>query len=368
MAQKTQRMNSCKQLLNLLLLSPLMVAAQVGIGTTSPDASAKLQIDATNQGLLPPRVSLTATSATSPVTAPAVGLLVYNIATAGTGSTAVSPGYYYYSGSAWIRLTVPTDNAANVTGTVAVANGGTGTSNGSITGTGALTFTAGGTNQDVTLTPSGTGKTILNGNVGVGTATPKAKLDVRTTPTSISDPGVGYVGIGTTAATAASAGAGALAYTNSTGGRLVYSNGTEWNTLQSTAQKAVVTGYFSGTYSSGGSTLTCIETSDASNVFSSNTFTAPRPGLYLITANLLTEAKTWDLKEELNISFRVNGSDILISSFFSQAAITSAYGGPTINAVVSMSAGDQAVFSAFDFNRGYTLFSSLYNRFSISEL
>lgn len=69
-------------------------------------------------------------------------------------------------------------NAANVTGTVAVANGGTGASNGSITGTGALTFTAGGTNQNVTLTPSGTGGTILNGNVGIGTASPSSKLDV----------------------------------------------------------------------------------------------------------------------------------------------------------------------------------------------
>lgn len=59
---------------------------------------------------------------------------------------------------------------------LAVADGGTGTSTGSITGTGALVFTAGGTNQDVTLTPSGTGNTILNGNVGIGTASPSAKL------------------------------------------------------------------------------------------------------------------------------------------------------------------------------------------------
>lgn len=41
--------------------------------------------------------------------------------------------------------------------TIAVANGGTGTTNGSITGTGALTFAAGGSNQNVNLTPSGTG-------------------------------------------------------------------------------------------------------------------------------------------------------------------------------------------------------------------
>ena len=65
-----------------------------------------------------------------------------------------------------------------VTGTLPVANGGTGTTTGSITGTGALTFTAGGTNQNVTVTPSGTGNTILNGNVGIGTASPTTKLHV----------------------------------------------------------------------------------------------------------------------------------------------------------------------------------------------
>ena len=41
--------------------------------------------------------------------------------------------------------------------TVGVAYGGTGTTNGSITGTGALTFTAGGTNTNVNLVPNGTG-------------------------------------------------------------------------------------------------------------------------------------------------------------------------------------------------------------------
>lgn len=72
-----------------------------------------------------------------------------------------------------------TGTASNVTGIVAVANGGTGTSTGSITGTGALTFTAGGSNQNVRLTPSGTGYTILDGNVGVGTTAPTAKLEVQ---------------------------------------------------------------------------------------------------------------------------------------------------------------------------------------------
>ncbi len=38
---------------------------------------------------------------------------------------------------------------------------------------GALLFQAGGSNQNVTLTPSGTGFTILGGSVGIGTSTPK---------------------------------------------------------------------------------------------------------------------------------------------------------------------------------------------------
>jgi trimeric autotransporter adhesin len=41
--------------------------------------------------------------------------------------------------------------------TIGVAYGGTGTSDGSITGTGALTFTAGGSNTNVNLVPNGTG-------------------------------------------------------------------------------------------------------------------------------------------------------------------------------------------------------------------
>ena len=44
---------------------------------------------------------------------------------------------------------------------IAVANGGTGTANGSITGTGALAFIAGGAGQNVTLTPSATGRIVL---------------------------------------------------------------------------------------------------------------------------------------------------------------------------------------------------------------
>lgn len=59
-------------------------------------------------------------------------------------------------------------NAANITtGTLALANGGTGSTGGNITGSGALAFTAGGSNNNITLAPSGTGKVITTTDVSI---------------------------------------------------------------------------------------------------------------------------------------------------------------------------------------------------------
>ena len=49
------------------------------------------------------------------------------------------------------------------------------------TGSGAVTIAAGGSNQNVTLTPSGSGYTVLNGSVGIGTSSPTGKLNVLAT-------------------------------------------------------------------------------------------------------------------------------------------------------------------------------------------
>lgn len=86
----------------------------------------------------------------------------------------------------WSCASISVSASSQVTGTLPVANGGTGTSTGSITGSGALVFAAGGTNQNVTLTPSGSGYTLLNGNVGVGTSAPGAKLEVSSGATNVS--------------------------------------------------------------------------------------------------------------------------------------------------------------------------------------
>jgi len=81
--------------------------SQSGIGTTTPNASAKLEVAATDKGFLPPRVALTASNAFSPIVgtaANATGLLVYNTASAGAAPNNVVPGYYYWNGTAWIQI------------------------------------------------------------------------------------------------------------------------------------------------------------------------------------------------------------------------------------------------------------------------
>jgi hypothetical protein len=61
--------------------------------------------------------------------------------------------------------------------TVAVAYGGTGTTTGSITGTGALSFTAGGTNTNVNLVPNGTGTVDVASARITSVATPTQATD-----------------------------------------------------------------------------------------------------------------------------------------------------------------------------------------------
>ncbi len=101
-----QRILKVFVLLFVLAVKPAL-AQNVGISTTNgftPDASAALDISYTNKGLLVPRVALTATNAAGPITSPATSLLVYNTATAGTSPNNVTPGYYYWGGSAWVMI------------------------------------------------------------------------------------------------------------------------------------------------------------------------------------------------------------------------------------------------------------------------
>lgn len=87
-------------LLVLAIMAFTNLHAQVGIGTTAPNADAELDITSTTRGLLLPRLALTNTTSPAPLTADVAGMVVYNTATAGD----VTPGFYYNDGTDWIRL------------------------------------------------------------------------------------------------------------------------------------------------------------------------------------------------------------------------------------------------------------------------
>ncbi len=234
--------------------------AQVGIGTSSPGASAQLEVSSTTKGFLPPRMTSTQRAA---ISSPSAGLMVYQ-----TDATA---GLYYFDGSSWLYIV---NSESNI---LPVINGGTGvntsTGAGSVVlstsptlttptiSSGSVQFpnslyilptthatskraslrldewllyqdiSADGTkNFTITERDGGnfTSRFFINvgGNIGIGNITPNARLDIRTSPTSTTNPGEGYLGLGTTSTAANTAGAGAVRY--NTSGALEFSNGTSW--------------------------------------------------------------------------------------------------------------------------------------------
>ncbi len=91
-----------------LCFSSLLYSQNVGINGSgsTPNASAMLDVDATDKGLLLPRVALTDITVALPVTTPTVSLMIYNTATSAlaTASNNVVPGFYYWNGSKWIAF------------------------------------------------------------------------------------------------------------------------------------------------------------------------------------------------------------------------------------------------------------------------
>ena len=86
------------------------INAQTGIGTSTPNASAKLDVYSTNKGFLPPRVILTSTTDATTIASPAEGLLVYNL-----GSVGLQSGYYYWNGANWATIATATSAGNGVT-------------------------------------------------------------------------------------------------------------------------------------------------------------------------------------------------------------------------------------------------------------
>ena len=77
----------------LLIILTTSTKAQVGIGTTNPNASAQLDVSSTSKGFLPPRMIASQRAA---ISSPVAGLMVYQ--------TDGIKGLYYYDGISWIFI------------------------------------------------------------------------------------------------------------------------------------------------------------------------------------------------------------------------------------------------------------------------
>jgi hypothetical protein len=95
--------------LSVFLLLSFHTTGQNNVGindnNSEPNSSAMLDVWSASKGMLVPRVALTGTSSASPVSSPAASLLVFNTAT----TSDVTPGYYYWNGSQWVRLQASSD-------------------------------------------------------------------------------------------------------------------------------------------------------------------------------------------------------------------------------------------------------------------
>jgi len=119
--------------------------AQVKIGNnpTLLSPAAVLELESSDKGLLIPRIALSSESLAAPVTAPDTGLLVFNTNPALSNGS----GFYYWTGSSWSSL----------------ASGGT----------------------SGVWSQNGNHVYYTSGNVGIGTSSPQAALDIQSTQSGL---------------------------------------------------------------------------------------------------------------------------------------------------------------------------------------
>lgn len=159
---------------NLVTISSA-IFAQIGIGTTTPNGA--LDINSSTQGLIVPRVALTACNATSPIINPnggsiVEGTIVYNTATNGVSPNDVVPGFYFWNGASWNKITTqssPENPNWSING-----NYSTNATNNFIGTMDANDFVVK-TNANERI------RVTSDGNIGIGTSAPNAPLQFTNT-------------------------------------------------------------------------------------------------------------------------------------------------------------------------------------------
>ena len=212
-----------KILLFSLFIYSSTLFSQVGVGTITPNAA--LDITSTNDGILVPRITLVNTT-TATVATPTTSEIVYNTATVND----VTPGFYYWNGTIWVRILTGANDDWKTTG-----NSGTTAATNFIGTTDAVDFvTRTKQYEKVRVTTTGA--------VGIGTSTPQGALDVvagsnnygfvipRVALTAsnaqapVTNPQTGVIPAGTIVYNTATAGTAP----NNVGPGLYFWNGTRW--------------------------------------------------------------------------------------------------------------------------------------------
>jgi len=266
----------------------ILNSGSVGVGTSSPVASAKLDVTSTTQGFLPPRMTSAQMNA---IATPADGLIIY--------CTDCSPaGWHGYSTTGGWQPFITTSSSSNgsarvsawdcsgtLTGTLSQGTAASGVTKVvtatvtqvgtySITATASgVTFSASGTfastgTQNVTLNASGTPSTSGNTSFSLNT-TPNCSFNVNITPSSS----------GGTAAVATWNCSGALTGTLTQGQavsgvtKVVTANVTTAGTYNISATANGVTFSASGTFASTGSQNVTLTASGTPSVAGTSSFT-----------------------------------------------------------------------------------------------
>ncbi len=112
-------MKKIAYLLLVIVMNSINSYAQVGIGTTTPDNSSVLDVNSSDKGFLPPRVSLTSVNDVTTIASPAEGLMIYSPS---SNNCNLEPGIYVFSGTIWKKLSGGTSYSRLIRDHIGVGN------------------------------------------------------------------------------------------------------------------------------------------------------------------------------------------------------------------------------------------------------